>query len=56
MKDNEFLWAIVIIVLSLLILFGVSSYLDYKIARMELTQPKYFLEFNEELYELQKVN
>lgn len=55
MEDKDFIWPM-IMVLSLIILLGSFAYFDYKKAEKELSQPKYFIEFNNELYELKKVN
>lgn len=55
-KDYEFMWIVLIICLTILIKAGISSYSDYKKAKMELAQPKYIIEFNQEAYELRKLD
>lgn len=54
-KDKDLIWSLIIF-LSFVILLGSFAYFDYKKAEKELSQPKYFIEFKNELYELKKVN
>lgn len=53
-KDKDLIW-LLIIFLSVVILFMSFVYFDYKKAEKELSQPKYYIELNQELYELKKV-
>ena len=55
MEDKDFIWPLIAF-LALVILLGSFAYFDHKKAEKELSQPKYFIEFNQELYELKKVN
>lgn len=55
-KDYEFMWIVLIICLTILIKAGINSYSDYKKAKIELAQPKYIIEFNQEGYELKKLD
>ena len=55
-KDYEFMWIVLIICLTILLKAGISSYSYYKKAEIELAQPKYIIEFNQEAYELKKID
>lgn len=54
-KDKDRIWALMIF-LSVVILFVSLAFLEYKTAEKELSQPKYFIEFNNESYELKKID
>ena len=55
-KDYEFMWIVLIICLTILLKAGINSYSDYKKAKIELEQPKYIIELNQEAYELKKID
>ena len=54
MKDKDLIWLLTIF-LSVVVLLMSFVYFDYKKAEIELSQPKYYIELNQELYELKKV-
>lgn len=53
-NDNEMLWIVIVIGLIIIIKAGLTSYFDYKKAQIELSQPKYNIELNQDAYELKK--
>lgn len=55
LKDKDLVWSL-IICLSFVFLFMSFAYFDYKKSEKELSQPKYCIEFNQELYELKRLN
>lgn len=54
-KDKDLIWSLIMF-LSVVILFMSFAYFDFKKAEKELSQPKYYLEINQELYELKKLD
>lgn len=55
-NDNEMLYIVIVIGIIIIIKAGLTSYFDYKKTQIELSQPKYSIEFNQDAYELKKIN